>query len=87
MMSPAMTSERMTTVDVRQMLCAQALALVARAAARLQPGHALKVLYDTDDVKRDLLVWAQDMGYPVQSAASDCAVFMPHDTTPNGRPR
>ena len=87
MSSAAMTSEMMTTVDVRQMLCAQALALVAKAAARLQPDHVLKVLYDTEDVKRDVLMWAQDRGYAVQSADSDCVVLKCRDATSSGRLR
>lgn len=55
-------SQSLTTVDVRDMLCAQALAVVAKAAERLQPGESLEMLYDTDDVKRDLLAWAKDRG-------------------------
>ena len=56
-------------VDVRDMLCAQALTVVAQAAARLQPGQALEVIYDAEDVKRDLLVWAKDRGHPVEEPA------------------
>ena len=48
------------------MLCAQALAVVATAAARLPGGGALDVRYNTDDVKRDLRVWAGGKGYPVE---------------------
>jgi TusA-related sulfurtransferase len=53
------------TVDVRDMLCAQALALVARAMKRLRVGQWLRVLYNAEDVKHDLLVWAQEGGRPV----------------------
>ena len=53
-----------TTVDVRDMLCAQALALVAKALARLAPGEALDVRYNADDVRQDLLVWARGLGHP-----------------------
>ena len=52
-------------VDVREMLCAQALALVAHALAAMRPGDILEVRYNATDVKHDLVVWAQDRGYPV----------------------
>ena len=51
------------TVDVRDMLCAQALAVVGHAAESLKAGEALDVVYNTEDVRRDLLVWAKDRGY------------------------
>ena len=51
------------SVDVRDMLCAQALALVAKALGPLPPGHALDVTFNADDVKRDLLAWAGHQGY------------------------
>lgn len=51
------------TVDVRDMTCAQALALIAQAVARLAAGTSLEVLYSTDDVKADVLVWARDLGH------------------------
>ncbi len=50
-------------VDVRDMLCAQALAAVAQALAPLRPGEAVEVRYNTEDVKRDLLVFAKDRGH------------------------
>lgn len=53
------------TVDVRDMLCAQALARVAQALEPCAPGEALDVRYNADDVRQDLLVWAQGRGYPV----------------------
>ena len=52
-----------TTVDVRDMVCAQALAVVAKALARLPGGATATLLYDADDVRRDLLVWAAGRGY------------------------
>ena len=52
------------SVDVRDMLCAQALALVAQAIERLRGGGILDVAYNADDVKRDLLIWARERGYP-----------------------
>ena len=57
-----------TTVDVRDMLCAQALVQVARAMDQLAPGQALAVRYSADDVRRDLLAWAADRGHPATEA-------------------
>ena len=47
-------------IDVRDMMCAQALAVVARALGQLPDGAALEIRYNTLDVKRDLLLWARD---------------------------
>ena len=47
------------TVDVRDMVCAQALALVAKAVANIPSGHTLELLLNTDDVQRDVLAWSQ----------------------------
>ena len=58
-----MGAPRSTTVDVRDMLCAQALALVAQAVERLQAGETLEVLSNADDVKQDLMAWATDQGH------------------------
>ena len=55
-------------VDVRDMVCAQALALVARAAARVPRGDALLVRYNAEDVKRDLLAWSARRGYAIEDA-------------------
>lgn len=56
------------TVDVRDMLCAQALAQVARAAAQLPDGGALEIRYNAADVRRDLLAWAADRGHALAEA-------------------
>lgn len=50
-------------VDVRDMLCAQALAAVAQALAPLQPGDAVEIRHNAEDVKRDLLVFAKDRSH------------------------
>ena len=52
-------------VDVSDMLCAQALALVAQALTRVNPGETLTVRYTTQDVKQDLLVWSNNLGHRV----------------------
>ena len=60
-------------IDVREMLCAQALAVVARAMERLHGAELADVLYNAQDVRRDLLIWAQDRGYTVEER-SDSAL-------------
>ena len=56
--------------DVRDMLCAQALAVVAQAMKPLRAGDALEVRYNAQDVKRDLLVWAKAQGHPADESDS-----------------
>ena len=55
-------------VDVRDMLCAQALAIVSQALEHSASGRGIDVLYSTDDVKRDLLVWGREQGHIVRVA-------------------
>lgn len=55
-------------IDVRDMLCAQALAVVARALASRRMGEALMVSYGTEDVQRDLMTWAQAQGHAAHAA-------------------
>ncbi len=62
-------------VDVRDMLCAQALAVVARAMKPLRAGDALEVRYNAQDVKRDLLVWAKARGHPADESGSTTLRF------------
>ena len=52
-------------VDVSDMLCAQALAVVAQALTRVKPGAALTVRYNAQDVKQDLLIWSERLGHRV----------------------
>ncbi len=56
-------------VDVRDMVCAQALAVVAHAMEHLRAGEALEVLYNAADVRQDLLVWAGERARTVQETA------------------
>ena len=58
------------TVDVRDMLCAQALALVAQAAERLAEGRRITVLYTTEDVKLDVITWARARGFTAEASHS-----------------
>ena len=52
-------------IDVREMLCAQALALVAQAMEQPEAGDGVTVMYNTEDVKHDLVIWASGRGYRV----------------------
>jgi len=56
------------SIDVRDMLCAQALAVVAQQLARLTAGGRVAIQYNTDDVKHDLIAWANDQGHRVDAA-------------------
>jgi len=60
-------------VDVRDMLCAQALARVAKALEPLAAGEAIEVRYNAEDVREDLLVWARGLGHQV-SVTGDTTV-------------
>lgn len=55
-----------TELDVRDMLCAQALAQAAGAMARVPQGAALRIVYNAEDVRRDLIAWARDRRYAAQ---------------------
>ena len=59
-----------TTVDVRDMLCAQALAVVAQALGQLKVGEALQIIYNAKDVKGDLIVWAHEQGHGVHETGT-----------------
>ena len=61
----------MTVVNVREMSCAQALALVAKASETLGPSESLEVQFFTEDVRSDLIVWALHKGFGVQDAAKE----------------
>ena len=58
-----MDERQVPTADVRDMLCAQALAVVAGAIGQVEIGRAIEVLYSTDDVKKDVTVWARAAGH------------------------
>ena len=63
-------------LDVRDMVCAQALAQVARAVSSLSRGASLRVVYNTDDVRRDLVVWARDRHYAALPDGEDAVRLM-----------
>ena len=66
-----MTPLSMVIVNVREMSCAQALSVVAKAAEKLTPGEALEVQFSTEDVRSDLIVWALGKNFGVQDAAKE----------------
>ena len=55
-------------VDVRDMLCAQALAQAAQAIQGLTRGAILELICNAEDVRRDLVAWAQQVRHQVLSA-------------------
>jgi TusA-related sulfurtransferase len=59
------------TLDVRDMMCAQALAVVAHAVERAAIGTSVDVCYNATDVKHDLSVWAREQGHGVHEAGND----------------
>lgn len=65
-----MMAELSATVDVRDMVCAQALALVAQRMSRLGAGGTLTVVYNADDVRRDVTAWARECGCAVTDAGT-----------------
>ena len=50
------------TIDVRDMLCAQALAQVSSVMRRVEDGALVEVVCNTIDVRDDLLAWANTQG-------------------------
>ncbi len=54
-----------TIVDVRDMLCAQAIMVVWRACRTLAAEAVLEIVCNAHDVEDDLLIWAKELGYSV----------------------
>lgn len=54
-----------STVDVRDMVCAQALAVVARALEAAPADGVLEILFNADDVQHDLMTWAKERGLTI----------------------
>ena len=57
------------------MLCAQALAVVSGAMAKQA---SVKVLFNSEDVKRDLLVWAREAGHTVGAGQAGELLIIRH---------
>ncbi len=64
-----MTRVAFSLVDVRDMQCAQALAQAAQAMQPLTRGAVLELTCNAEDVRRDLVAWAQQVRHQVLSAA------------------
>ena len=62
-----MGTPTMRLIDVRDMVCAQALARLARAARLLPAGEAVDVLCSAEDVSRDARAWALEHGFLVDA--------------------
>ena len=60
-----MTAPARPVIDVRDMLCAQAIMAAAKAAKPLAPGAACDIICNAADVQRDLLLWANEMQFTV----------------------
>ena len=54
-------------LDVRNLLCAQALMAVMKGVKAIESGGTLEVTFNSDDVKRDLVTWATELGHHVVS--------------------
>ena len=65
-----MSGLHIVEVDVRDMLGAQALAVLSRAMAQLAGPGALAVRYTTEDVKHDLFVWAHERGHDARETGA-----------------
>lgn len=50
-------------VDVQDMVCAQALPVVAKAVKELPLGGTAEIRYNTADVQHDLVAWARQVGH------------------------
>ena len=68
-MGRAPQHEPSACADVRDMVCAQALAVVVRALQRLAPGDTLSVLLNAEDVRRDVVSWASAAGHDAREAS------------------
>lgn len=54
-------------LDVRDLLCAQALMAVMKGVKEIEPGGTLEIAFNKDDVRRDLVTWATELGHQVVS--------------------
>lgn len=76
-----MSGRSAITIDVRDMVCAQALAIVAQAVERLPAGGLATILYNAPDVRQDLLLWARDRGCSIDEQTSGALHLQPHTNT------
>ncbi len=69
-------SESSATIDVRDMLCAQALAETDRAMKRLAAGETLIVICNAPDVRDDLAAWALSAHHTLATDARGEDIWM-----------
>ncbi len=64
-------SEAVASVDVRDMLCAQALARIAKALSALDVGQRVRVRFNAEDVERDIVSWVAARGHKVEGEEAE----------------
>ena len=62
-----MPGKTLLALDVRDLLCAQALMAAMKGIKEIEPGGTLEITFNSDDVKRDLVTWATELGHAVVS--------------------
>ena len=62
-----MAPEATLALDVRNQLCAQALMAVMNGVKKIEAGGTLDITFNSDDVKRDLMTWAKELGHAIVS--------------------
>ena len=53
-------------IDVRDMVCAQALAILSQAVTPVRAGQTIDVLLNTEDVHHDIAAWTQHQGITIE---------------------
>ena len=64
-------SEPVASVDVRDMLCAQALAQITRAVGSLDMGQRVRVRFNAKDVERDIVSWVTARGHQMEGEGAE----------------
>ena len=62
-----MPGKTVLALDVKDQLCAQALMAVMKGIKEIEPGGTLEITFNSDDVQRDLMTWATELGHQVVS--------------------
>lgn len=68
-----MSTQVRAMIDVRDMLCAQALARADMAMRALEIGAVIDVVCNAVDVRDDLLIWAKELSHVVLGQVADGA--------------
>ena len=75
-----MTNDPPATVDVTDMLCVQALAVVAEAMRARAANERLKVIFNSESVRQDLLVWARTLGHRIEERGGSLLILTKRKT-------